>query len=402
MDTREQRGMEIARTSRIRKIGNEWIVPSQSGHGTYKVSFDRHEPSCNCPDCELRRAKCKHIWAVEYHIRQEIDSEGNKTTTQTMKVTYGQDWSAYNKAQTQEGALFMQLLSDLCAGVENKPYAFGRPTLPMADMVFASALKVYSTFSLRRFVSDMKIAKEKGFTDTLCSYSSVSNYMRSPEMMPILMELVKQSSLALASVEKDFAVDSSGFSTCRFERWYDFKYGKESNRRVWVKASLMCGTKTNIVTATMLSESTEADTNFFKGLVEDTAKNFEISEVSADKAYSSRANMDTVAGIGGTAFIPYRHNAVARAGGSAAWKKMWHYFMYNNEEFMAHYHKRSNVETVFHMVKAKFGDSVRSKSKTAQYNEVLLKILCHNICVVIQEMHELGVKPQLLCLDNQC
>ena len=66
--------------------------------------------------------------------------------------------------------------------------------------------------------------------------------------------------------------------------------------------------------------------------------------------------------------------------------------MYNREEFLQHYHKRSNVETTFHMIKSKFGDSIRSKTETAQVNEVLLKILCHNICVVIQEMNELGIE----------
>ena len=40
--------------------------------------------------------------------------------------------------------------------------------------------------------------------------------------------------------------------------------------------------------------------------------------------------------------------------------------------------------------KAKFGDSLKSKTKTAQYNEVLCKILCHNLCVLIHEMHELN------------
>jgi hypothetical protein len=77
--------------------------------------------------------------------------------------------------------------------------------------------------------------------------------------------------------------------------------------------------------------------------------------------------------------------------GSNAWRKMYHYFILNRDDFMKHYHQRSNCETVFHMIKSKFKDNVRSKDKVAQLNEVLLKILCHNICVVIQEMHELGV-----------
>ena len=45
------------------------------------------------------------------------------------------------------------------------------------------------------------------------------------------------------------------------------------------------------------------------------------------------------------------------------------------------------------MIKAKFGASVRAKSTEAQVNEVLVKILCHNIVVLIQSMFELGVMP---------
>jgi transposase len=72
---------------------------------------------------------------------------------------------------------------------------------------------------------------------------------------------------------------------------------------------------------------------------------------------------------------------------------MYHLFMFNREEFMAHYHKRSNAESVFSMVKGKFGDSVRSKSDVGQINEVLAKMLCHNICVLIRATHKLGVEP---------
>lgn len=67
--------------------------------------------------------------------------------------------------------------------------------------------------------------------------------------------------------------------------------------------------------------------------------------------------------------------------------------MFNREEFMARYHKRSNVETAFSMIKGKFGVFVRSKSDVGQINEALCKVLCHNICVLIQAIHELGIDP---------
>jgi transposase len=62
-------------------------------------------------------------------------------------------------------------------------------------------------------------------------------------------------------------------------------------------------------------------------------------------------------------------------------------------DFAARYHKRSNVESTFAMIKGKFGDAVRSKTDVAMVNEALCKVLCHNLCCVIQSMHELGIEP---------
>jgi transposase len=75
---------------------------------------------------------------------------------------------------------------------------------------------------------------------------------------------------------------------------------------------------------------------------------------------------------------------------------MFHYFSLKREEYLQYYHKRSNVESTFSMIKAKFGDAIRSKTDVAQVNEVLCKVLGHNICCVISAMYELGIKPLML------
>jgi transposase len=103
------------------------------------------------------------------------------------------------------------------------------------------------------------------------------------------------------------------------------------------------------------------DTPYFVPLLERTAKYFQVQEVSADKAYLSHKNLQAVAQAHATPFIPFKANTIVPKGNSI-WTEMYHYFMYNREEFLAHYHKRSNVETAFSMIKAKFGDAVRSKS----------------------------------------
>ena len=94
-------------------------------------------------------------------------------------------------------------------------------------MLFASAYKVYVGFSSRRFTSDLHDAYADGLIDSKPHFNSVSNYLAKPELTEILKNLITTSSLPLKVVETDFAVDSSGFSTSRFVRWFNKKYGRE-------------------------------------------------------------------------------------------------------------------------------------------------------------------------------
>ncbi|MEK6955121.1 MAG: transposase [Nanoarchaeota archaeon] len=398
--TREERGQLIAQKYKITRTDKgDYKVPSQFGLGNYIVKIDSTSEECDCPDYELRKQKCKHVFAVEYTLKHEVntDNEGNTTITQTktVKVSYGQDWKNYDKANINQKDLFLKLLADLCKNVEQQSYVFGRPSVPIQDLVFGSGLKVYSTFSLRRFMSDLRTAKEKDYIEKTPCYASIGHFMQKEELTPILHNLIQQSSLPLVSVENSFAVDSSGFSTCRFARYFSYKHQKDMRYRQWLKAHLSVGVKTNIVTAVSITEEYSNDCPQFKGLITKTSENFKVLEATGDKAYSSRENYNLVNSLGGTAFIPFKENATGKSRGSSTWNKMYHYFQYNKEEFLKHYHLRSNIETTNHMIKSKFGDSLRSKSKTAQTNEILLKVLCHNICVLIQEMYELGIKINL-------
>jgi transposase len=116
-----------------------------------------------------------------------------------------------------------------------------------------------------------------------------------------------------------------------------------------------------------------------------------LSEVSADKGYASRSNTDAVSDLGAKPFISFGSHH--RGNGGGTWAKMYHYFEFRKDEFLQHYHKRSNVESTFSMMKRKFGDGLRSKTDVAMVNETLCKVLCHNLVVLIHEMYELGIDP---------
>ncbi len=393
----QEKGLQIANTNQIEKNILGWKVPSQSGNGTYIVNLDHGSPFCTCQYFESTHRKCQHIYAVEFIVQREQRPDGTEIITKTMRITYTQDWTPYNEAQTHEQEKFVELLKDLCNGIEQPLYKFGRPRLPLSDVVFGLVFKVYSTMSGRRFMTDLREAEARQLVTKSPSFASTFRYLENPELTSLLKALIEQSATPLKTVETDFAVDSSGFSTKTYTRWFDHKYGKERNKQTWIKTHLMCGVKTHVVTSVEATPYASADNPQLPNLVNQTAKTFTINEVSADKAYSGRRSLRTVQAVGGTAYIPFMSHATGMANKrdkfDGLWNYMWHFYHFNRETFMQHYHKRSNVETVLSMIKAKFGGAVRSKTPIAQVNEVLCKVLCHNICVLIQSIYELGIEP---------
>ena len=245
----------------------------------------------------------------------------------------------------------------------------------------------------RRFASDLREAGERGHLTKVPHYNSIFNYLENPTITPILQSLLTQTALPLKAVETDFACDSSGFMTSRFTRWFDHKYGTPRKKQEWVKAHIMCGVKTNVITAVEIHDMHTGDSGQLPALVDATAANFNVQEVSADKGYSSGENHDAVAKHKATPYIAFKNSATGGIGG--LFQKMFHVFSLNREAFLKCYHKRSNVESTFSMMKAKFGDAIRSKTDVAMKNEVLAKMVCHNIVCVIHELYEAGLEPQV-------
>src|SRR5258708_4406719 len=317
---REQKGLQIAAKAKLQRSddGYRWFVPSQTEgcNNTYTVKPDPAHPHCTCPDFTARQLRCNHIFATEILIQRQYADDGETQTyteTVTVKKTYKQEWPAYNTAQTQEKDQFQSLLHELCKGVGEPSQIMGRPRLPFEDMIFAAAFKVYSTVSGRRFMSDLRNSHKKGYISKLPCYNLIFNYFENEALTPYLNMLIEESSLPLQAIESDFAVDSSGFSTCRFYQWVRAKYTEPKliQKREWVKVHLMCGVKTNVVTAVEISSKFENDSPFFKGLVDTTAQNFTMQEVSADKAYLSAANLQTVVDHNAMPYIPFKVNSAS-------------------------------------------------------------------------------------------
>lgn len=393
-DERQQKGIMIAATSRLVKKGASWLVPSQSLPTKYTVILNEEGGFCTCPDHAKTGRACKHQFAVQLVVKRETNADGDVEVSGGFRVTYSQQsWASYNKAQMNERDLFMKLFRELCAGIVEPPQKMGRPRLPLADMVFAAGLKVYRGSSARRFMGDMKDAEKAGLVEKVPHFNSILRTMEDENVTPILSEMIRLSALPLKSIEQDFAIDSTGFSSTQLVgQWKGAKYGEKQQRMQhdWLKVHAMTGVRTNCVTAVEIGERNSGDAPRFPSLLDSTTQDFDVRRVLGDKAYSSYNNLDFAASKEVTPFVMFKENAIGTSG-SETWDKLHHFYRFHRSEFLRAYHKRSNVESTFSAIKRVFGDFVRSKTKTAQINEVLLKILCHNIRQVIFAIHELGI-----------
>jgi len=395
LDARQARGLALMQDkgTRIKHVaGARWLVPSQTNaSGGYVVDAEKN--SCSCPDHEDRGVRCKHLFAVAY-LRQEITLPNGATVTTEARITYSQpDWSAYHRAQCDEKHRVQLLLRGLCDGIAQPEQTNGRPRLRLADVVYGATMKVFTSMSGRRATTDIRACEDKGLMTKAPSYNSVFRYLERADLAPLLKALVHEAAAPLRAVETTFATDSTGFATNTYARWFDEKYGHEKKCQRWIKLHAQVGTATHVIASVEATESTVGDALMLGPLLTSSVeRGFDVKELSADKAYLSNEILTAIEKVGGVPYIPFKSNSRA-TGKSDAWRRLWHMFEAQNDQFLAHYHKRSNVESAFSSVKRKFGASVRAKAFPAQINEVLLKCLCHNLSALVHAIHELKIDP---------
>ncbi|MEI7719281.1 MAG: transposase [archaeon] len=205
----------------------------------------------------------------------------------------------------------------------------------------------------------------------------------------LLQKLITISALPLKELEDAYSLDSSGFGSYQYERWMRTRfYGPKTEWRNYVKGHVCIGTRTNVICSAEITYGNESDVKQVPKLLEPMMM-FSPKEISGDKAYNSRKIFQLIDAMNAVPFIAFKSNTNPNPKTSPEiWTKMYNLFRSKRHIFLESYHKRSNVETVFSMVKMRLGEFLKSKNFIAQRNELLTKFLCHNICCLVAEIYE--------------
>ena len=368
----------------------ERIILEQHYSGKLEAKRIEEELELN-KELKIRREyykRRKEFWGIAHLHKKKIGPLDKKLT---------QNWPAYDLAKTNEFSFFKQLISELLfLGIEeDKIPKKGRRAYSMKDRLFIIIIKVYYKSDARKTVSILKELKKQGYIYKVPCFKSIMNFFNEEKISKIFDDLILMSSLPLAKFEDTSAIDGTGFSLNKYAEWNAFKWGKGGGKeRVWRKAHGLIGCETNTFFSVEITKKNVGDISMAEQVIGKAdsvnIRNF-VKNFTADKAYSSRKMLQFISNLNMIPYIPFKKNARSVPRGHSAWSRMYLEFRDNHEDFMRKYHTRSNVETGFFMVKQRFGAHLMTRKFTANVNELKAKFLCHNICVLIQEIFERNI-----------
>lgn len=311
-------------------------------------------------------------------------------------------WSKYNKAKCSEKRMFYLFLDELCNIIPEPPHQTGRKPIPLRDLLFCACLKIYNNHSARRISSDLKHAQEMNFISHAPHFNSLVSFLNNPFTEELLKRLITISAMPLKQIETDFAFDSTGFSTYQHDKWIKTRWSNKDNKgyKDWVKCHAVCGTISNIITKAEVTVGTASDTKQLPNLIKGTSANFNALRYSGDKAYLSHKNFQLIQSLEAMPFIPFKRNSTTGERKSGIWNFMFNFFQNRREEFDKFYHRRSNIESCFSMMKYVISPYIKSKNLQSRKNEVLIKCLCHNLCCLIEQFFFFKIKIDFRSCDK--
>ena len=168
---------------------------------------------------------------------------------------------------------------------------------------------------------------------------------------------------------KHVAVDATGFEL--EEKSYYYRTIWNSNRRQktrrFMKLSIAVDTDKQRILTYKIRKSRAHDTRDFELLLRDIKADY----VLADKGYASRKNRT---------FVYTIINAIPQIPFKKCSSKSGYYQRKAAKDFNEKiYHQRSKIETIFGVIKKKYGSILRARNITTQKIELITKLIAYNI-----------------------
>jgi len=185
----------------------------------------------------------------------------------------------------------------------------------------------------------------------------------------ILIQTIRQFDV----IDARIAIDSSGYSSYHISKYYVWRIKGRTERRFFIKDSVVVDTDRQIILSNYSRIGPSHDNIDFKPLIRKTRKRVDIVLVTADKGYDDEKNHKLVHSLNATCLIPVRKFKHSRTRWGYYRRKMAKNF---NKKL---YGERNKSETVFFVIKKKFGEELNSRSTLLKKKEIKMKNVAYNL-----------------------
>lgn len=258
----------------------------------------------------------------------------------------------------------------------------GRPKVDLREVIKQLLIMSYNSMSYRRSISDLNILKNQGYIEKILSKSTVNDYSNKEEIVKTLQRLIQISALYFKDEEDTLIVDSTWFGEKMYvggaKNVHENKQGLINTRKIHIG----CLKSSKIICYAKPTKGTAHDNPIFTEIVSNTAKIFNISYCLGDKGYLSRKNYLLCQNLEIEAYLDFKKNSRFKGGGSRIWKDQIKLWKNKPEVWKESYRYRVLIESLFSVIKKKFGSYLRSRNNTSKDVEMLLKCLVYNFTVI--------------------
>jgi len=182
------------------------------------------------------------------------------------------------------------------------------------------------------------------------------------------------------------AVDSTGLEARHISRYFvrrrrskALETYENTHYRRWPKLAVVCDCRNHLILSAITTRGPSVDVNQFEKTMTPAINRYTLKHILADAGYDSESNHRLAReqhGIRST--IPPKHGRPTTKPFRGQYRRLMQQ-RFNRRT----YGQRWQVETVFSMIKRNQGDVLRSRTYWSQNREMLLKVLTHNIGIIL-------------------
>lgn len=190
------------------------------------------------------------------------------------------------------------------------------------------------------------------------------------------------------------AVDSTGYEAGCVSSYFARKSGRV--KQTFPKLATVCDTRSYVNLAAQASIGPWPDCPSFKGLLHSARNRAAIAEILADAGYDSEANHEAAQALGIRSIIPPKIGRPSSNGPKGTRRnKLWRRFPRKR------YGGRAHVEGTYSQDKRRFGSQLRATSVKGQWSELLMKVLIHNVALLLCTQGKRTPEPMIHTVFNR-